>query len=216
MKWKETDYSNQNPHWTKHAIYLKALQCNNQTPSQAYYNRIECIACLFWLINHDSQHVVTLWEPVLYTDIPEKYVVTANRVCSIFFPCHTATIFYWSFRLYTMPAVHVRRHCLLFISVNQGPATQHLPFTRRLQELTHALVPPWQNDWQTALVKLHQGGWGSRRACVCVSNLTVTCSCPTADEKFIKFAISAFAHLFPLRLKIQAMSTNLYIITYLF
>lgn len=144
---------------------------------------IYCISYSLWLINHDSQHAATLCFSVsLIQRYLKNLLSPVHHVCSIFSPCHTASIFHWRFLLHTMPAVHVRRHCLIFISVNHGPRTQHLPFTRRLQELTHALVPPWQNDWQTALVKLHQGGWGSRRACVCVSYLSVTRSCPTPDE----------------------------------
>lgn len=132
-----------------------------------------------WLTTYSDTGRVSL--PFTQTYLKNN-AVTVNPVFSIFFPCHAASIFHRRVRVHTMPAVHVRRHCLLFISVNHGPRAQHLPFTRRLQELTHALVPPWQNDWQAALVKLHQGGWGTRRACVCVSYLSVTRSCPRPDE----------------------------------
>lgn len=127
--------------------------------------------------------------PVPYTD---RDLLSQSVLFAPFFPRHTASIFHWKFWLHTVPAVHVRRRCLLFISVNHGPCTQHLPFTRRLQERTHASVPPWQNDWQAALVKLHQGGWGSRRACVCISYLSVTRSCPTPDENSLSLQ---FQHL---------------------
>lgn len=118
--------------------------------------------------------------PVPYTDIPEKYVVTVNLVL-LHFPLVIRHLYFTEGCIQCLLFTSKDTACFSLASIT-GPRTQHLPFTRRLQESTHALVPPWQNDWQAALVKHHQGGWGGRRACVCISYLSVTRSCLTPDE----------------------------------